>query len=135
MNSRYEDLCFLLVNDIIFEFDFDWHNGMHLEELQGHINCSDTFYYASADGTSIPIGREHEVREMYEKFGWAGVTAWCALLRNEEPLKEHQSDEYKAARKYLEMQEGYLVMAEEDQQIIKEFEQVDDESWDCVNGR
>jgi len=98
--EEYEHLFWLAARDIVF---FSTYN----EELDDYDNgwravviCNDVFYYA-ADSQRLPPHREHEIREMFEKYGWAGVTAWVAFERGEEPLKEIQDKEYLKAMEEL----------------------------------
>lgn len=70
----------------------DWDDGWHPA-----INCNDTFYYASADACVLEPHEAKEVRAVVERFGWAGAVAWCALKRNEQPLIELQTEQYRAA--------------------------------------
>lgn len=103
--EEYEHLFWLAARDVIFfsEFNEDlsgWDNGWYAV-----VSCNDMFYYASADATHIAKGEEHEVREMFEKYGWGGVTAWCSVKRNEEPIKEIQDDNYLRALEELKYRE------------------------------
>lgn len=106
--NRYEDIVYLLCNDVILSFEGDSFYGVGepFEGLIVAINCNDTFAYASADAEDIPIGREHEVRSIYDKYGHAGVIAWCSKERGIEPLpaflKLLSAGKYKLARKELE---------------------------------
>jgi len=70
----------------------DWDDGWHAA-----VNCNDTFYYASADACALEPHEAKEVRAAVEQWGWAGAVAWCALKRNEEPLKRLQTEQYRAA--------------------------------------
>lgn len=95
--EEFEHLFWLAAKDVVFFSQYDedldsWDNGWHAVVV-----CNDMFYYASADATVIGRGREHEVREVFEKYGWGGVTAWCSIERNEEPLKEMQDEQYHKA--------------------------------------
>jgi len=96
--SEYESLFWLAARDIIFFSTYnedlsDWDNGWH-----SVVSCNDTFCYATADCQKLAPGREHEVRELFEKYGWSGVVAWCSCERNFlEPIKEKQDDNYRKA--------------------------------------
>lgn len=95
---RYENLFWLAAQNVVFFGDYDsktknWDDGWH-----PYINCNDTFYYASADATAIDEGQEKAIKSAFEKYGWDGVVAWCALMRNEQPLKERRTEKYLEAR-------------------------------------
>ena len=100
--EEYEHLFWLAARDIIFFSEYnenldDWDNGWYAA-----VSCNDTFYYASADAQSLAPGREHEVRDIFERYGWSGVTAWCCRERDyPEPIKEIQDDNYRKASEYL----------------------------------
>lgn len=96
--ERHGHLFWLAARDVVF---FSTYN----EEIKGRdngwhaaVNCNDTFYYASADATDLAPGHEHEVRAAFDQWGWAGVVAWCAIERGQEPLEQLQTDEYRQAR-------------------------------------
>lgn len=100
----YESLFWLAARDYVFFATYnedikDWDNCWHTA-----VNCNDTFYYASADATSLAKGREKEVRVIAEKYGWSGVVAWCSVERNEEPLEQLRTKEYYEAKDYLQSQ-------------------------------
>ena len=99
--EEFEHLFWLAARDIIFFSTFnenldDWDDGWHAV-----VSCNDMFIYATADATKIAPGREHEVREIFEKYGWGGVAAWCSIERKEEPIKEIQDKQYHKALKEL----------------------------------
>jgi hypothetical protein len=92
-----EHLFWLAARDFVFfstyngqteDYDAGWHQA---------VNCNDTFYYASADACGLEPHEAKAVRAAVEQWGWAGAVAWCALKRNEEPLKELQTEQYRAA--------------------------------------
>jgi hypothetical protein len=92
-----EHLFWLAARDYVFFATYnekagDWDNGWHPA-----INCNDTFYYASADACGLEPHEAKEVRAAVEQWGWAGAVAWCALKRNQEPLKQLQTEQYRAA--------------------------------------
>jgi hypothetical protein len=62
---------------------------------------NDTFCYACADGEEVTINELSVVKEMYQTFGSSGLTAWVAIKRNEEPVRELRTSFYFAARDYL----------------------------------
>jgi len=101
--EEFEHLFWLAARDIVFFSTFnedldDWDDGWHAVVV-----CNDMFCYATADATSIAKGREHEVREIFEKYGWGGVTAWCSIERGLEPIKEIQDEQYHKALKELKI--------------------------------
>lgn len=59
------------------------------------VNCSDTFYYASADAEPIPpvgFGKDEIFWELYDLVrlhGGIGAIKWCAIRRNAKPLKKY----------------------------------------------
>lgn len=93
--EEYEHLFYLASHDVIFFSTYnedisDWDEGWYAV-----VNCNDTFYYACADAKSIAPGREYEVRELFEKYGWSGVVAWCSQERDWlEPIKERLDENY-----------------------------------------
>lgn len=98
----YEHLFWLAARDLVFFSSYnnelkDWDGGWCAV-----INCSDTFGYACADATYIAPGQEREVKEIYEKYGWSGLVAWCALERDDVPLIELQTEKYHLAIKELQ---------------------------------
>ena len=99
--NRFEDIVYLHCYDVILDFA-----GEMFDHLIVVIPCNDVFSYASADAEDIPPGREHEVRKLYEQYGWPGVIAWCAKERGQEPLPAYLKilgeDEYRAVRKSQE---------------------------------
>lgn len=89
-----EHLFWLAARDVVFfgtydEGAEDWDAGWHPA-----VNCNDTFYYASADACSFDPHEAKEIRSAFERWGWAGAVAWCALKRNEEPLPHLRTDQY-----------------------------------------
>ena len=96
--ERYGHLFWLAARDVVFFSTYnedikDWDNGWHAA-----VNCNDTFYYASADATHLAPGRECEVRAAFDRWEWAGVVAWCAIERGEEPLEQLRTEKYRQAR-------------------------------------
>lgn len=76
------------------------------EDGRPWVLCNDTFYYASADAEDLPIDEVSRLFGVYKKFGYHGVTAWCAEHRGMEPLEPHRTDEYRAARAMLTASKG-----------------------------
>ena len=96
--ERHGHLFWLAARDVVFFSTYnedikDWDNGWHAA-----VNCNDTFYYASADATHLAPGRECEVRAAFDRWEWAGVVAWCAIERGEEPLEQLRTEKYRQAR-------------------------------------
>jgi hypothetical protein len=92
-----EHLFWLAARDYVFFATYNEKAGAWDEGWHSAINCNDTFYYASVDACEIEPHEAKEVRAAVERWGWAGAVAWCALKRNEEPLKQLQTDQYRAA--------------------------------------
>jgi len=65
------------------------------------INANDTFYYASADTTSVDVWDLWKAVEVESLYGAAGVIAFQAKIRDEEPLETWQTEKYKQAKEYL----------------------------------
>lgn len=97
--ERYKHLIYLLLEGLIFDLEFD--EAQTVEDIQGHLNMNDTFAYACADSTIIPIGREHEVVEIYKKFGHDGVIAWASMVEGCKPIGPRRTRQFKAAAKWL----------------------------------
>lgn len=94
----WQDLIWLACKDVIF-FAEDQTSS---DAWSAEILCNDVFGYASADCTKLfPISAARDLRAIFEEFGWDGVFAWCAIERNEEPLKERQTPKYHEARAML----------------------------------
>jgi len=98
---RHEMLFWLAARDVIMFTTYDSDINEWTEGWCVAVNCSDTFYYACADAEGLAPGREKEVKEVYEKFDWDGVVAWCALERNATPLKQLQTPKYFEAREFI----------------------------------
>jgi hypothetical protein len=60
------------------------------------VNCSDTFFYATADAEPIPpvgFGNDDIFWELYDlvrKNGYIGAAKWCSLRRGILPIKRYQ---------------------------------------------
>ncbi len=60
------------------------------------VNCSDTFFYASADAEPIPpVGFNQdpifwELYDLVREHDYLGATKWCSLRRGILPLKKYQ---------------------------------------------
>jgi hypothetical protein len=60
------------------------------------VNCSDIFFYASADAEPIPpigFGKDDIFWELYDlvrEHDYLGATKWCSLRRGILPLKKYQ---------------------------------------------
>ncbi len=64
-------------------------------------NCSDTFYYSSADATWLNWEDHDWAMPIIEKYGWEGANAVFSYLRGQEVIAPHQSAEYKEALQIL----------------------------------
>lgn len=85
--------------------------------FQVTLNANDTFYYASADATSVDSTDLGKLLEVYEKFGDDGVLAFQAKLRKEQVLRQLQTDKYHEALAFLSDWIPY-----EDQPLVKDDE-------------
>ena len=65
------------------------------------LNANDTFYYSSADATTVDSQDVWKLLQVYEKYGDDGVNAFMAKLRDEEVLGQLINDKYKEAKKFL----------------------------------
>lgn len=72
------------------------HNAFSIQ-----LNANDTFGYACADSVDVSVFDLPKLLEVEEKFGPDGVNAFMALVREQEVLKELQSDKYWEAAEYL----------------------------------
>lgn len=74
-----------------------------LDDYAFHIvlNANDTFGYACADAVDVSVEDLPKLLEVEKLFGADGVTAFMALVREEEPLTELQVDKYWEAVEYL----------------------------------
>lgn len=95
------DLLWLAAHDILFfstnnegvtDVTADWY---------AFILISDCFDYASADAMYLPISKTSEIKNLYIKFGFDGVLAWCAIELDRVPLKELISEKYIDAVDYI----------------------------------
>lgn len=90
--SARQYIFFTTYNEKLDDWDCGWYAA---------VNCNDTFFYACADAYCMQPHEAEEVRAAVERWGWAGAVAWCAIRRNEEPLKELQTAEYLEAKAAL----------------------------------
>jgi hypothetical protein len=96
--DRLRTLAWLAAEDVVL-----WVYGEGGEGgPQAQAVCSDTFAYATADGEDIPDDQVAVLADVYNRWHWAGVTAWVAWRRGTEPLGGFRVDPYPEARKYLE---------------------------------
>lgn len=90
MSNEYEQIIF----DFLDKFHFIYPN------------LNDSFYYAAADSEKIYLDGESNQKmlvRMYSVFGFSGILAFVSVIRNRDPLKELQTEDYFAAKKYLEL--------------------------------
>jgi hypothetical protein len=99
--DRLRTLAFLTAVDAVV-----WFHEPDGRTAKPQAFCSDTFAYATADGEDIPDDQVAVLADVYNRWHWAGVTAWVAWRRGTEPLDEHRVDPYLEARKYLEVTYG-----------------------------
>ena len=59
---------------------------------------NDTFAYACADDEDVTVEELPLVAGIWRDYGADGLTAWAALRRNEEPIREQQTARYHLAR-------------------------------------
>lgn len=68
-------------------------------------NLNDTFEYATADSEQIYLdsdGNQDMLVDVWAKFGYTGIVAYVAKMRNVEPLLKHRTDVYYQAKRHLE---------------------------------
>ena len=53
-----------------------------------HVNCSDTFAYASADGEDLKYSEIRELYEFVKAHNDLGAMAWCIKKRKVRPLEQ-----------------------------------------------
>lgn len=84
----------------LFEHDalFVWVNN---GAVTCALNMNDTFGYATADCEEVPMEDVQTVARLWRDFGAAGMTAWAAVRRGDEPIEPRQTERYHAARKLL----------------------------------
>jgi hypothetical protein len=84
-------LAHLLLEDVIFCNNGWWYEEDGLpwqkDKVTLHVNCNDTFYYASADSEDITHGEINDLYEMWSKDNKYGATAWCVKKRKQKPLQ------------------------------------------------
>lgn len=102
-----EHLLWLAAREAIFfhtwdESEHQWDGGWHVA-----INSSDTFVYACADATNIAPGEEAAVRQYFDRYGWAGLVAWTAYKRGEDPLAQLKDSQYLSALSQLQTTYGF----------------------------
>lgn len=96
-----EHLLWLAARDIVFFSTYDPDNEDSKDHYTVCVLCNDTFYYACADAEMLPPGQEVILRDLVERFSWAGPVAWCALARKTEPLEQLRTPQYYEAIEYL----------------------------------
>ena len=50
--------------------------------------CSDTFYYATADGEPFPLEKAGDLLSIYNAHGDNGLICWAIHQRGQEPIPE-----------------------------------------------
>jgi len=105
-SEEYENLFWLAARDIVFFATYDEEEENWTDGWSVAVNCNDTFYYACADAEQIAPGEVDKLKEVFDKFSWSGVTAWCAVKRGTEPLKQLQTEQYQAAKQYISVPES-----------------------------
>lgn len=102
--SGYDAEClfWLAARDLIVFSTYDPIMETHNNYWHAAVCCNDTFYYATADAEDLAPGEELRLRAIYERHGWPGVVAWCAVKRGEEPLPQLRTPEYLSARMELD---------------------------------
>lgn len=101
---EYEQLFWLASREIIFFHQYNeevktWDRGWYAAVL-----CNDTFFWACADAEDLAPDQAHKVKAIYEKYGWSGVVAWCAVKRGMKPLEQLQDEKYFKAIKELKQE-------------------------------
>lgn len=95
--TECEQLFWLAARRFILFCTYDEEKERHDNGWHIAVNCNDTFYLACADATELKLSDVPKARMLAEKYGWGGVLALCAKIRNEEPLEHLQTDAYKQA--------------------------------------
>ena len=107
-NARFRKLYHLLARDVIFfsQYDEDTNTWPDCGEFFAPcVRLNDTFAYATADGERLRDDQLDLLIKMDRLFGQSGVIAWAAQVRGSEPLEPYRTENYRAAREWLRVQE------------------------------
>ena len=107
-NARLRKLYHLLARDVIFfsQYDEDTNTWPDCGEFFAPcVRLNDTFAYATADGERLRDDQLDLLIKMDRLFGQSGVIAWAAQVRGSEPLEPYRTENYRAAREWLRVQE------------------------------
>ena len=105
-----QKILFLAAHDVVFFGTWDEERSKREgknywgENARPALMMNDTFYYASADAEGFGEADVDLLVDLYQRFDYHGPTAWAAVKRGEEPLPQRQSEQYHAARAWLEDQ-------------------------------
>jgi hypothetical protein len=83
-----EMLAYLLIEGDCFLNDGWWEESWHKGRTTIHVNCNDTFSYASADAEDISYSEISELYEFVKKDNKLGSMAWCIKKRKVKPIPE-----------------------------------------------
>lgn len=83
-----------------------WIRAWGGEAVSLGLNMNDTFGYACAETQDVPLEKAAEVAAVYRDYESAGLVAWAAHQRDEEPLLGYQTEKYHAARRALALGAG-----------------------------
>lgn len=106
--EQFSHILWLAAKDLIFfGTNAEYENG----ELIGNsntdivfaVNMNDTFAWACADAEEFKLKDAGLLREIHDKFGWQGLTAWVSIIRNSTPISPLNTPEYKEIRKKVEV--------------------------------
>ena len=99
--QEYKMLAWLTAEYIVHWYERDDKN------IIAYVNLNDTFAWGCADGEDIvyePGCDQPIVEDLYNmcrQWGEDGAYAWAAAKRDQMPLKELQTEDFKAAFKWL----------------------------------
>ena len=98
----YDDLFYLVLNDVVLFTTYDEETGQYLENyISPFLNCGDTFHYATADAEGFKLEHSSYIRELYDRFDYDGLVAWIATKRKQEPIAPCCTDTYKIAMQWI----------------------------------
>ena len=83
-----------------------------------YINVNDTFGYACGDSELVDIYDLPKLIEISRKYGYCGVTAFVAKIRDCAPIEPRITEKYIAAKKELE---HYTLFENEPASRTKQF--------------
>ncbi|MDO8659570.1 MAG: hypothetical protein Q7K54_03120 [Candidatus Parcubacteria bacterium] len=76
------------------------------EKICLYLNMNDTFAWACADAEEFTIEELPIIYDVFEKFGHSGIIAWASQKNGMEPIKPCCTDDYRAAKVYLKLEQS-----------------------------